>query len=157
MIFIKPRTRCKISLYQYFTMVCRIKKEKTLRVMAYRKRLGSVSEVYLVNSGASFLFVVFFYFFKKTCLISLARCFFYVFISYQPHHTEYGFSSFCFIFILQVMQMYLPFCGIAISNAQLFSASRKEYDRSRVSVFECLIEQTYWSLTNYRPEVFRPQ
>lgn len=28
--------------------------------------------------------------------------------------------------------MYLPFCGIAISNAQLFSASRKEYDRSRV-------------------------
>ncbi|OPJ80108.1 dual 3',5'-cyclic-AMP and -GMP phosphodiesterase 11A [Patagioenas fasciata monilis] len=31
----------------------------------------------------------------------------------------------------QVMQMYLPFCGIAISNAQLFAASRKEYDRSR--------------------------
>ncbi|XP_040296693.1 dual 3',5'-cyclic-AMP and -GMP phosphodiesterase 11A [Bufo bufo] len=31
----------------------------------------------------------------------------------------------------KVMQMYLPFCGIAISNAQLFSASRKEYDRSR--------------------------
>ncbi|XP_008938122.1 PREDICTED: dual 3',5'-cyclic-AMP and -GMP phosphodiesterase 11A-like, partial [Merops nubicus] len=30
-----------------------------------------------------------------------------------------------------VMQMYLPFCGIAISNAQLFAASRKEYDRSR--------------------------
>ncbi|GAB0191627.1 dual 3',5'-cyclic-AMP and -GMP phosphodiesterase 11A [Grus japonensis] len=29
------------------------------------------------------------------------------------------------------MQMYLPFCGIAISNAQLFAASRKEYDRSR--------------------------
>lgn len=28
--------------------------------------------------------------------------------------------------------MYLPFCGIAISNAQLFAASRKEYDRSRV-------------------------
>ncbi|GAA6084293.1 dual 3',5'-cyclic-AMP and -GMP phosphodiesterase 11A [Tachysurus ichikawai] len=27
--------------------------------------------------------------------------------------------------------MYLPFCGIAISNAQLFAASRKEYDRSR--------------------------
>ncbi|RMC18508.1 hypothetical protein DUI87_04398 [Hirundo rustica rustica] len=31
----------------------------------------------------------------------------------------------------RVMQMYLPFCGIAISNAQLFAASRKEYDRSR--------------------------
>ncbi|XP_030436001.1 dual 3',5'-cyclic-AMP and -GMP phosphodiesterase 11A [Gopherus evgoodei] len=31
----------------------------------------------------------------------------------------------------KVMQMYLPFCGIAISNAQLFAASRKEYDRSR--------------------------
>ncbi|KAK3568507.1 hypothetical protein QTP86_008603 [Hemibagrus guttatus] len=31
----------------------------------------------------------------------------------------------------QVLQMYLPFCGIAISNAQLFAASRKEYDRSR--------------------------
>ncbi|XP_073663053.1 dual 3',5'-cyclic-AMP and -GMP phosphodiesterase 11A [Tursiops truncatus] len=31
----------------------------------------------------------------------------------------------------QVMQMYLPFCGIAISNAQLFAASRKEYERSR--------------------------
>ncbi|XP_015277927.1 PREDICTED: dual 3',5'-cyclic-AMP and -GMP phosphodiesterase 11A [Gekko japonicus] len=29
------------------------------------------------------------------------------------------------------MEMYLPFCGIAISNAQLFAASRKEYDRSR--------------------------
>ncbi|KAL4688486.1 hypothetical protein H8959_004738 [Pygathrix nigripes] len=29
------------------------------------------------------------------------------------------------------MQMYLPFCGIAISNAQLFAASRKEYERSR--------------------------
>ncbi|KAK5861034.1 hypothetical protein PBY51_022462 [Eleginops maclovinus] len=27
--------------------------------------------------------------------------------------------------------MYLPFCGIAITNAQLFAASRKEYDRSR--------------------------
>uniref|UniRef100_A0AAR2KED8 Phosphodiesterase n=1 Tax=Pygocentrus nattereri TaxID=42514 RepID=A0AAR2KED8_PYGNA len=31
----------------------------------------------------------------------------------------------------KVLQMYLPFCGIAISNAQLFAASRKEYDRSR--------------------------
>ncbi|XP_075685627.1 dual 3',5'-cyclic-AMP and -GMP phosphodiesterase 11A [Rhinoderma darwinii] len=31
----------------------------------------------------------------------------------------------------KVMQMYLPFCGIAISNAQIFAASRKEYDRSR--------------------------
>ncbi|XP_038645243.1 dual 3',5'-cyclic-AMP and -GMP phosphodiesterase 11A-like isoform X2 [Scyliorhinus canicula] len=31
----------------------------------------------------------------------------------------------------QVLGMYLPFCGIAISNAQLFAASRKEYDRSR--------------------------
>ncbi|KAM6348688.1 dual 3',5'-cyclic-AMP and -GMP phosphodiesterase 11A [Alca torda] len=31
----------------------------------------------------------------------------------------------------KVMQMYLPFCGIAIANAQLFAASRKEYDRSR--------------------------
>ncbi|XP_056436301.1 dual 3',5'-cyclic-AMP and -GMP phosphodiesterase 11A [Gadus chalcogrammus] len=31
----------------------------------------------------------------------------------------------------RVLQMYLPFCGIAISNAQLFAASRKEYDRSR--------------------------
>lgn len=36
------------------------------------------------------------------------------------------------IFCPQVLQMYLPFCGIAISNAQLFAASRKEYDRSRV-------------------------
>ncbi|XP_043931245.1 dual 3',5'-cyclic-AMP and -GMP phosphodiesterase 11A [Protopterus annectens] len=31
----------------------------------------------------------------------------------------------------KLLQMYLPFCGIAISNAQLFAASRKEYDRSR--------------------------
>ncbi|KAA0716123.1 Dual 3',5'-cyclic-AMP and -GMP phosphodiesterase 11A [Triplophysa tibetana] len=31
----------------------------------------------------------------------------------------------------KVLQMYLPFCGIAISNAQLFAASRKEYERSR--------------------------
>ncbi|XP_068101541.1 dual 3',5'-cyclic-AMP and -GMP phosphodiesterase 11A [Hyperolius riggenbachi] len=31
----------------------------------------------------------------------------------------------------KVMHMYLPFCGIAISNAQIFAASRKEYDRSR--------------------------
>ncbi|KAK1903302.1 Dual 3'5'-cyclic-AMP and -GMP phosphodiesterase 11A, partial [Dissostichus eleginoides] len=30
-----------------------------------------------------------------------------------------------------VLHMYLPFCGIAITNAQLFAASRKEYDRSR--------------------------
>lgn len=37
------------------------------------------------------------------------------------------------LFSPQVMQMYLPFCGIAISNAQLFAASRKEYERSRVS------------------------
>lgn len=36
----------------------------------------------------------------------------------------------------QVLQMYLPFCGIAISNAQLFAASRKEYDRSRVRVVQ---------------------
>uniref|UniRef100_A0A8C1PST7 Phosphodiesterase n=1 Tax=Cyprinus carpio TaxID=7962 RepID=A0A8C1PST7_CYPCA len=35
----------------------------------------------------------------------------------------------------KVLQMYLPFCGIAISNAQLFAASRKEYDRSRVVKF----------------------
>lgn len=28
--------------------------------------------------------------------------------------------------------MYLPFCGISISNAKLFSESRKEYERSRV-------------------------
>uniref|UniRef100_A0ACB8G1Q1 Dual 3',5'-cyclic-AMP and -GMP phosphodiesterase 11A n=1 Tax=Sphaerodactylus townsendi TaxID=933632 RepID=A0ACB8G1Q1_9SAUR len=33
-----------------------------------------------------------------------------------------------------VMEMYLPFCGIAISNAQLFAASRKEYDRSRALI-----------------------
>ncbi|MCI4374568.1 hypothetical protein PGIGA_G00007680 [Pangasianodon gigas] len=31
----------------------------------------------------------------------------------------------------KVLQMYLPFCGISISNAKLFSESRKEYDRSR--------------------------
>ncbi|KAI4805848.1 hypothetical protein KUCAC02_010443, partial [Chaenocephalus aceratus] len=31
----------------------------------------------------------------------------------------------------KVLHMYLPFCGIAITNAQLFAASRKEYDRSR--------------------------
>ncbi|GCB73022.1 hypothetical protein scyTo_0002305 [Scyliorhinus torazame] len=31
----------------------------------------------------------------------------------------------------KVLQMYLPFCGISISNAKLFAASRKEYDRSR--------------------------
>ncbi|KAJ0065999.1 hypothetical protein NL108_001220 [Boleophthalmus pectinirostris] len=33
----------------------------------------------------------------------------------------------------KVLQMYLPFCGISISNAKLFSESRKEYERSRVS------------------------
>ncbi|XP_034030885.1 dual 3',5'-cyclic-AMP and -GMP phosphodiesterase 11A [Thalassophryne amazonica] len=31
----------------------------------------------------------------------------------------------------KVLEMYLPFCGISISNAQLFSESRKEYERSR--------------------------
>ncbi|KAL7874181.1 hypothetical protein SRHO_G00051510 [Serrasalmus rhombeus] len=31
----------------------------------------------------------------------------------------------------KVLQMYLPFCGISISNAKLFSESRQEYDRSR--------------------------
>ncbi|XP_060681328.1 dual 3',5'-cyclic-AMP and -GMP phosphodiesterase 11A [Hemiscyllium ocellatum] len=31
----------------------------------------------------------------------------------------------------KLLQMYLPFCGISISNAKLFAASRKEYDRSR--------------------------
>uniref|UniRef100_UPI00398ED1DF dual 3',5'-cyclic-AMP and -GMP phosphodiesterase 11A n=1 Tax=Pristiophorus japonicus TaxID=55135 RepID=UPI00398ED1DF len=31
----------------------------------------------------------------------------------------------------KVLQMYLPFCGISISNAKLFAATRKEYDRSR--------------------------
>eukprot|EP00062_Callorhinchus_milii_P015136 gi/632965065/ref/XP_007898706.1/ PREDICTED: dual 3',5'-cyclic-AMP and -GMP phosphodiesterase 11A-like [Callorhinchus milii] len=31
----------------------------------------------------------------------------------------------------KVLQMYLPFCGISISNAKLFAASRKEYDRGR--------------------------
>uniref|UniRef100_UPI00358DD9A3 dual 3',5'-cyclic-AMP and -GMP phosphodiesterase 11A n=1 Tax=Myxine glutinosa TaxID=7769 RepID=UPI00358DD9A3 len=31
----------------------------------------------------------------------------------------------------KVLKMYLPFCGIAITNAQLFAASRKEYERSR--------------------------
>ncbi|TSK34746.1 Dual 3',5'-cyclic-AMP and -GMP phosphodiesterase 11A [Bagarius yarrelli] len=31
----------------------------------------------------------------------------------------------------KVLQMYLPFCGISISNAKLFWESRKEYDRSR--------------------------
>ncbi|KAJ0000326.1 hypothetical protein NQD34_012168, partial [Periophthalmus magnuspinnatus] len=36
----------------------------------------------------------------------------------------------------KVLQMYLPFCGISISNAKLFSESRKEYERSRVS--ECI-------------------
>lgn len=34
----------------------------------------------------------------------------------------------------QVLQMYLPFCGISISNAKLFSESRKEYERSRVRI-----------------------
>ncbi|KAG9345174.1 hypothetical protein JZ751_009717 [Albula glossodonta] len=31
----------------------------------------------------------------------------------------------------KVLQMYLPFCGISISNAKLFAESRKEYERSR--------------------------
>uniref|UniRef100_A0A8C2XEI4 Phosphodiesterase n=1 Tax=Cyclopterus lumpus TaxID=8103 RepID=A0A8C2XEI4_CYCLU len=31
----------------------------------------------------------------------------------------------------KVLQMYLPFCGISITNAKLFSESRKEYERSR--------------------------
>ncbi|KAM6967490.1 dual 3',5'-cyclic-AMP and -GMP phosphodiesterase 11A [Aplochiton taeniatus] len=31
----------------------------------------------------------------------------------------------------KVLQMYLPFCGISIFNAKLFSESRKEYERSR--------------------------
>lgn len=38
----------------------------------------------------------------------------------------------------QVLQMYLPFCGISISNAKLFSESRKEYERSRVRSCEVL-------------------
>lgn len=41
------------------------------------------------------------------------------------------FPSFLDLFA-QVLQMYLPFCGISISNAKLFSESRKEYERSRV-------------------------
>lgn len=44
--------------------------------------------------------------------------------------------------------MYLPFCGIAISNAQLFAASRKEYDRSRVSA---KIEWTNIKLLSFAP------
>lgn len=40
-------------------------------------------------------------------------------------------------FVAQVLQMYLPFCGISISNAKLFSESRKEYERSRVRERTC--------------------
>lgn len=43
--------------------------------------------------------------------------------------------------------MYLPFCGISISNAKLFSESRKEYERSRVRSFK---ELDYQSL----PDLF---
>lgn len=35
--------------------------------------------------------------------------------------------------------MYLPFCGISISNAKLFSESRKEYERSRVRDGTCTL------------------
>ncbi len=41
-------------------------------------------------------------------------------------------SPLFFCAFTQVLQMYLPFCGISISNAKLFSESRKEYERSRV-------------------------
>ncbi|KAF2987516.1 hypothetical protein EK904_002557, partial [Melospiza melodia maxima] len=46
-----------------------------------------------------------------------------------PSGVIVGYFNYCLF--RKVMQMYLPFCGIAISNAQLFAASRKEYDRSR--------------------------
>lgn len=39
------------------------------------------------------------------------------------------------VLFFQVLQMYLPFCGISISNAKLFSESRKEYERSRVRIY----------------------
>ncbi|XP_070278782.1 dual 3',5'-cyclic-AMP and -GMP phosphodiesterase 11A isoform X1 [Myotis yumanensis] len=47
------------------------------------------------------------------------------FIDYLPRYWMWLLIS------CKVMQMYLPFCGIAISNAQVFAASRKEYERSR--------------------------
>lgn len=37
--------------------------------------------------------------------------------------------------------MYLPFCGISISNAKLFSESRKEYERSRVRRYQLCIDK----------------
>lgn len=48
-----------------------------------------------------------------------------------------AFHHFCAF--VQVLQMYLPFCGISISNAKLFSESRKEYERSRVRKYQLCI------------------
>ncbi len=61
---------------------------------------------------------------------------------------DYACLSPLFCAFAQVLQMYLPFCGISISNAKLFLESRKEYERSRVrkcklciykNMFDCFI------------------
>ncbi|CAG09990.1 unnamed protein product, partial [Tetraodon nigroviridis] len=52
------------------------------------------------------------------------------------YHSRVGSLLRCLHVRGRVLQMYLPFCGIAISNAQLFAASRKEYDRSRVRLVQ---------------------
>lgn len=46
--------------------------------------------------------------------------------------------------------MYLPFCGISISNAKLFSESRKEYERSRVRKYQLCIYKTVLEEDNNR-------
>lgn len=45
--------------------------------------------------------------------------------------------------------MYLPFCGISISNAKLFSESRKEYERSRVRRCELCVHKSYLITTDF--------
>lgn len=49
----------------------------------------------------------------------------------------------------QVLQMYLPFCGISISNAKLFSESRKEYERSRVRQCRRCLHLTCHTIIRY--------
>lgn len=51
--------------------------------------------------------------------------------------------------------MYLPFCGISISNAKLFSESRKEYERSRVRKCEIFRRKTLHLFMTVRKKQYK--
>lgn len=79
-----------------------------------------------------------------SCLAYLPELIFFFLFSFLPR-------SFA-----QVLQMYLPFCGISISNAKLFSESRKEYERSRVRGGSRTLSQQnrrrFWNVPSWSPQ-----